>query len=71
VYSGMIRRPEGAFFWLLLLTIRMRSVFSSWLSGGRVSMADKPTDLDQGTLGMLILKTLALEPMHLYGITVR
>src|SRR6266699_2965325 len=34
-------------------------------------MADKPSDLVQGTLGMLILKTLALEPMHGYGITVR
>jgi PadR family transcriptional regulator PadR len=34
-------------------------------------MADKPTDLVQGTLDMLILKTLALEPMHGYGIAVR
>jgi len=34
-------------------------------------MADKPTDLVQGTLDMLILKILALEPMHGYGITVR
>jgi transcriptional regulator len=34
-------------------------------------MADKPSDLVQGTLDMLILKTLALEPMHGYGITVR
>jgi transcriptional regulator len=30
-----------------------------------------PTDLVQGTLQMLILKTLALEPMHGYGIGVR
>ncbi len=30
-------------------------------------MADKPSDLVQGTLDMLILKTLALEPMHGYG----
>ena len=29
------------------------------------------TDLIQGTLDMLILKTLALEPMHGYGIGVR
>jgi len=29
------------------------------------------TDLVQGTLYMLILKTLALEPMHGYGIGVR
>ena len=30
-------------------------------------MADKSSDLVQGTLDMLILKTLALEPMHGYG----
>ena len=34
-------------------------------------MADKSSDLVQGTLDMLILKTLALEPMHGYGISVR
>ena len=34
-------------------------------------MPDKSTDLVQGTLDMLILKTLALEPMHGYGIAVR
>ncbi len=34
-------------------------------------MAGKPSDLVQGTLDMLILKTLALEPMHGYGIAVR
>ena len=28
----------------------------------------KPSDLVQGTLEMLILKTLALDPMHGYGI---
>jgi transcriptional regulator len=32
---------------------------------------DKPTALVPGTLDMLILKTLALEPMHGYGIGVR
>jgi PadR family transcriptional regulator, regulatory protein PadR len=32
---------------------------------------DKPTDLVQGTLEMLILKTLALEPMHGYGVALR
>lgn len=31
----------------------------------------EPIDLIQGTLHMLILKTLALEPMHGYGIGVR
>ena len=34
-------------------------------------MVDKPSDLVQGTLDMLILKTLALEPMHGYGIAIR
>jgi transcriptional regulator len=32
---------------------------------------DKQSALVQGTLDMLILKTLALEPMHGYGIGVR
>ena len=31
----------------------------------------KPTELVQGTLHMLIFKTLALEPMHAYGIGTR
>jgi PadR family transcriptional regulator, regulatory protein PadR len=34
-------------------------------------MPEKPTDLVQGTLEMLVLKTLALEPMHGYGIALR
>lgn len=34
-------------------------------------MSDKPSELVQGTLDMLILKTLNLEPMHGYGISVR
>jgi PadR family transcriptional regulator PadR len=33
--------------------------------------ADKPSSLVQGTLDMLILKTLALEPLHGYGIGAR
>ena len=32
---------------------------------------DEPKDLVQGTLEMLVLKTLALEPMHGYGIALR
>ena len=31
----------------------------------------KPTELLQGTLDLLILKTLALEPMHGWGLTIR
>lgn len=34
-------------------------------------MAEKSADLVQGTLDMLILKTLALEPLHGYGIGLR
>jgi PadR family transcriptional regulator, regulatory protein PadR len=34
-------------------------------------VADKRSDVVQGTLSMLILKTLVLEPMHGYGIAVR
>ena len=34
-------------------------------------MRDKTSGLVQGTLDMLILKTLALEPLHGYGIGIR
>jgi PadR family transcriptional regulator, regulatory protein PadR len=34
-------------------------------------VTDKPGDLIQGTLDMLILKTLALQPMHGFGIAGR
>ena len=34
-------------------------------------MTDKASELVQGTLDMLILRTLALEPMHGYGIALR
>jgi PadR family transcriptional regulator PadR len=34
-------------------------------------MAGKNSDLVQGTLDMLILKTLALGPMHGYGVAIR
>jgi transcriptional regulator len=34
-------------------------------------MADKAGDVVQGTLDMLVLKTLALEPLHGYGISLR
>src|SRR6202789_2602017 len=35
------------------------------------SMTDPNTDVIQGTLDMLILKTLSLEPMHGFGISRR
>jgi transcriptional regulator len=34
-------------------------------------MGPKPGEMVQGTLEMLILKTLALEPMHGYGVALR
>ena len=34
-------------------------------------MGDKSSELVQGTLEMLVLKTLALEPMHGYGLAQR
>jgi PadR family transcriptional regulator PadR len=34
-------------------------------------MVDRNSDLVQGTLDMLILKTLALGPMHGYGVAIR
>jgi PadR family transcriptional regulator PadR len=36
-----------------------------------VGESDNPSGLVQGTLDMLVLRTLALEPMHGYGIGVR
>jgi transcriptional regulator len=33
-----------------------------------MAIAQKPVSVVQGTLDMLILKTLALEPMHGYGV---
>jgi PadR family transcriptional regulator PadR len=56
---------------VLLLTISRRGVFFLLIFRGNASMADKSSDLVQGTLDMLILKTLALEPMQGYGIAVR
>src|SRR5260370_13172968 len=44
---------------------------SPWRSRGARFMADKPSGLVQGTLDMLILKTLELEAMHGYGIAMR
>jgi PadR family transcriptional regulator len=38
---------------------------------GYLSMNDPNTDVIQGTLDMLILKTLSLEPMHGFGIARR
>ena len=49
----------------LLLTEWERAILISVTKGGRMS---KPTDLVQGTLDLLILKILALEPLHGWAI---
>ena len=49
----------------LLLTEWTRAILISVTKGGRMS---KPTDLVQGTLDLLILKILALEPLHGWAI---
>jgi hypothetical protein len=49
------------------LTISRRGLSFLLILKRKETMADKPGDLIQGTLDMLILKTLALEPMHGYG----
>jgi transcriptional regulator len=41
------------------------------MRGNGMGAEDKQSGLVQGTLHMLILKTLALEPLHGYGIGVR
>jgi PadR family transcriptional regulator len=45
---------------MFLLTVKRRGF-----------VVEKSSELVQGTLDMLILKTLALEPMHGYGIALR
>jgi PadR family transcriptional regulator len=63
--------PEFETTVTLLLTLSRRGVFFLLKLRGSRFMTEKPSDLVQGTLDMLILKTLALEPMHGYGIAVR
>jgi PadR family transcriptional regulator, regulatory protein PadR len=46
-------------------------VYSHFDVQGQCFMADKSSGLVQGTLDMLILRTLALEPMHGWGVAVR
>lgn len=47
-----------------VLTIKMKSI-------NLLTMNEQNTDVIQGTLDLLILKTLSLEPMHGFGITRR
>jgi PadR family transcriptional regulator PadR len=53
-----------------LLTIKMKMGYPLMIKR-RTVMGQKPGDMVQGTLEMLILKTLALEPMHGYGVALR
>lgn len=56
----------------LLLTIeRTPPTLSSRWSKGEGHMGKDSADLIQGTLDMLVLKALALEPMHGWGVTER
>jgi PadR family transcriptional regulator, regulatory protein PadR len=53
-----------------ILTIKRKIViFGGYFKG--TFMAEPSTDVIQGTLDMLILKTLSLEPMHGFGIARR
>jgi PadR family transcriptional regulator, regulatory protein PadR len=62
-------KPNSGTF-LLPLFVDRRLSFSPVIYRQESSMA-KPTDLVQGTLDLLILKTLALQPMHGWGIAQR
>lgn len=61
----------------MLVSVTERSVTDrtrapAWLAGApRGHRVSKPTDLVQGTLDLLILKVIALEPMHGWAIAQR
>src|SRR5712691_8999416 len=55
-----------SFGFLLPLAYREESMYTSL--GNRWRAMSKPTDLVQGTLDLLILKILALEPLHGWAI---
>ena len=52
-------------------SIDRRDAIVSYRSEGVVSMPDSRLDLPQGTLDLLVLKTLALEPRHGWAISER
>src|SRR5581483_11300565 len=53
------------------LDIRQERAHTSCRISRGEELVAQPTDLLQGTLDLLILKTLALEPMHGWGIAQR
>jgi PadR family transcriptional regulator PadR len=56
---------------LHILTIMMRGRYGLAMTFSGLSSDETNTDVIQGTLDMLILKTLSLEPMHGFGIARR
>ena len=55
-------------------TSRITAAFAGWTRWRQIQellRMSKPTDLVQGTLDLLILKTIALETMHGWGIALR
>jgi transcriptional regulator len=63
-FFEQIETKPSLHFVFHILTIKIRKSIV-------IVMADENTDVIQGTLDMLILKTLSLEPMHGFGITRR
>jgi transcriptional regulator len=66
--SAWLHRSSQKIFLLLLLTERSLCIVHSVNEGKHLS---RPVDLVQGTLDLLILKMLALEPMHGFAISQR
>ena len=70
-------RPTGQFCFhsysvdYHILTIKTKKNYSELESPPEIPMEQPNTDVIQGTLDMLILKTLSLEPMHGFGIARR
>src|SRR5258706_16170616 len=69
------RRPTSSRIWCSfgnhILTVKMKAGYSGSEVVVGASMDEPKTDLIQGTLDMLILKALSLEPMHGFGIARR
>ena len=65
------RLPLAVCFLVPLTVWGSDCILYPWIVKGRLSMANNRTDLMQGTLELLILKTLSREQMHGYGIAQR
>ena len=51
----------------LILTVKMADIYRLFFVSG-AAVTDSNTDVIQGTLDLLILKALSLEPLHGFGI---